>query len=234
MSLLIFFIISLVFFGSTYFATTSLIPSWVVFVISLCLFMFFSNKKMKEYALITNRFHSCYRFINNLIISLSVKHTLSGALESVITSMDEDFIKEYQELSHLNDFEKIEYLKKYYRFHIYNLFVDIINLYLEQGGNILTMASEVIDKSRLIEEYLKNTHTIGTRKMVEFAVLWIFSILILLVLRFVLADFYSLIASKLFFQVAVVALILFIAVSIHIFVSRFTKIKLGGWSYEKV
>jgi hypothetical protein len=169
-----------------------------------------------------------------MIISLSVKKTLSGALPSVLEQMDEDFLKEYSDLDHFLDNEKIEYLKKYYRFHIYDLFVDIVNLFIEQGGNILSMSSLIIEQSRNIEEFLTSSSKIGTRKIVEFAVLWIFSIAILLALRMVLSEYYILISSKLFFQISVMVLLLFIAFSIHLLVIRFTNVKIRGYSYEKV
>lgn len=234
MSIALFIGISIVIFFSSLISTMSLIPSLIVLIISLFIFIFFTNKLLNRYFLITKRFHSCYRFINNFIISLSVKNTVGAALLSIHDSMDEEYKKEISELEHLSDNEKLEYLKKFYRFHIYELFVDVVNLFVEQGGNILNMSKEIIERSRYIEEYLNASHTIGMRKIIEFSTLWIFSILILLVLRLVLGDFYSLIASKLFFQIIVAVLLIFIAFSIHLMVSKFTNIKIGGWSYEKV
>ena len=191
-------------------------------------------KSINRYNLITNRFHSCYRFINNFIISLSIKNTIAAALESIKETMDEDFKKELGEISHLNDFEKMEYLRKYYRFHVYDLFLNIVNLYNEQGGNILQMSSQLIDKIRTIEEYLNNSHQIGIRKIIEFVILWIFTLVILITLRFVLAEHYILMASQTFYQIGVAILLMFASFSIALMIIKFTNTKIGGWSYEKV
>ena len=96
------------------------------------------------------------------------------------------------------------------------------------------MSSLIIEQSRNIEEFLTSSSKIGTRKIVEFAVLWIFSIAILLALRMVLSDYYILISSKLFYQISLMVLLLFIAFSIHLLIIRFTNIKIRGYAYEKV
>jgi hypothetical protein len=234
MNLLIFFIVSSALMLCTYIATLSFLTSIIVFVLSFAIFALFSLKKIIYYSKIKKKYYSCYKFINNFIISLNIKKTISSAFTSVNSSMDEDYIKEYNDLEHMTDNEKLEYLNNFYPFHIYSLFVGVVNLYEEQGGNILSLASLVLDKSRIINEYIQSSYSKGIRKIVEFFTLWIFSIVILLVLRLVLKDFYSLLASKVFFQIMIACLMVFIAITIHIAIVRFTNIKVRGWNNENV
>ena len=234
MIVVVFLFVAILFAVVTYISTMSLIPSLIVGFLSFSLLCLFCLRNLNRYKLITSRFHSCYRFINNFIISLSVKNTIAAALESVVDTMDEEFKKEFNEISHLNDFEKIQYLRKFYRFHVYDLFLNIVNLHIEQGGNILHMSNQLVDKIRTIEEYLNNSQTIGIRKITEFIVLWAFTIMILLSLRFVLGTHYELMASQLFYQIGVGVFLLFVVFSISLMIKRFSETKIGGWSYDKV
>lgn len=234
MNILIFLIVSIIFFITTYISTLSMITSLIVFIFSLFVFCLISNKRINDYVRVKRRYHSCYRFINNFIISLNVKKTVSASFETLLNQMDDEYVAEYNDLDHLNDSEKLEYLKKFYPFDIYSLFVGVIALYEEQGGNILSLSSLVMDKSRNIEEYIQNSYSLGIRKVVEFITLWIFSIVILLVLRLVLKDFYQLIVNKPFFQIIIGVLLCFIILTIHLAIHRFTSIKVRGWTNEKI
>ena len=63
-----------------------------------------------------------------------------------------------------------------FTFDIYKLFLNIIALYEEQGGNILQMAALLTEKSRYQEQYLNNTVGVAKRKIIEFSTLWLFSL----------------------------------------------------------
>ena len=182
----------------------------------------------------SQRFHECYTFINNFIISLSIKNTVEGSFTSTLESMNPHFKKEVEGLEHLSGLEKLTYLSKYFTFDIYKLFLNIVSLYEEQGGNILSMSSLLTEQSRYQEQYLNKNSVLAKRKIIEFSTLWLFSISILIVLKFVLGQFYNTIFSQLIFQVLIGLMFVIVVISIHIFISRLTKVEIRGWNNHEI
>ena len=114
-----------------------------------------------------------------------------------------------------------------------SLFVDTISLWNEQGGDILKMSQYLINQARLKEEYLIQCETIHRQKTVEFVILWSISLAILAVLRFALSQFFERIRNVIFYQIAVVVIILFSMLSIYILLRRVSNIQLEGWKDEE-
>ncbi|HOZ02716.1 MAG TPA: hypothetical protein PKV57_02820, partial [Bacilli bacterium] len=67
--------------------------------------------------------------------------------------------------------------------------------------------------------------------VVEFSLLWAFSLLILSILRLVLADFYHSITQQAFYPYAVLCIFLILLFSIELLTKRMTKIDIRGWNY---
>lgn len=225
--------LSILFSFIIYFTTSSWIVALMVFIFSVIFLLIFTLPICKRFSLTSKRFHQCYNFINNFIVSLSVKNTIEGSINTTIETMNESFKKDMEGLEHLSGVDKLTYISKYFPFDIYKLFLNIISLYEEQGGNILQMSSLLTEKSRYQEQYLNKTVSIAKRKIIEFSTLWLFSLAIIVVLRFVLGQFYTSIFSQLLFQILVGLLFVFVVISIHILVMRITKVEIKGWSnYE--
>ena len=203
----------------SYMASNSFIVMGVVFLTSLLYMFFVFYRRRTKYTIKYERFISCYQFIDNFIISLSVRQSIAGALENITSSMDKRFLLELNGLEHLSEKEKLTYLKKFYPFHIYELFLNIISIFEEQGGNIFELSSMLMIEARQEEEILHKYHSMSSKKLMEFFTLWAFSLLILIVMRFALYDMYLQMSSSVLFQVMIGVLFLFILLSIE-FVSR--------------
>lgn len=221
-------IVSLLLGGLTYLSTMSYIYGIVVFLVSLLYFFFILGHHYSIYQKEISLYRSCFNFINNFIINLSIKETPLGAFNSTYEIMDDDFKKEVDQLNTLNELEKLEYLKEYYRFHIYELFIDIVRIYEDRGGNILLLSDNLLKEAREQESFLNQNQSLNTRKSVEFITLWGFSLLILGVLRFALKDFYISMSNSLVFQLMIVGLFLFLLGSVEIFMRKSFTINLKG------
>ena len=116
---------------------------------------------------------------------------------------------------------------------MYRLFVDTINLWNEEGGDILKMSQYLINQVRLKEQYLITCETIHRQKTIEFIVLWAISLAILTLLRFALSQFFERIRQTIFYQIAVGVIILFVLASIYILIMRISKLDLEGWKDEE-
>lgn len=232
--MIVFIILSLLFGFLTYFSTNSVVVSCIVLGFSLLYLLIFTRSRLKKYKVKTKRYHDCYKFINSFLVSLSIRNTCEAALEVTSENMDEEFKQEAEGLENVTGLEKLTYFTKYFRFHIYELFLNIVGLYEEQGGSILQMSSLIIEQSRSIEDHINKANNLGKRKLIEFSVLWIFSLVILVALRFVLGQFYESIISQLIFQISIGAVFIFIVISLDILIKKITKLEIRGWTNEEL
>ncbi len=217
-----------------YLSTDNFIVAGAVLLIYLAYFIIIFHRKVKSTSAIKKKYHQCYSFINNFIISLSVKNSLQGAYENATLHPDEDFELELRGIKHLDILEQLEYLKKYYTFHTYELFYDVIDLFVEQGGDILEMSRYLIKEARSNEEYINQCQEMNKRKIVELISLWAFTLAILVFVRYGLSQFFEPIKNQLFYPIMVGAFFLFVLVGIHIMVTYFTGLEIKGYrKYEK-
>ena len=226
-------IVSLALAGVTFIATSNLISMALIFVIYNAFFLLIARKQINKSQQKVHRYHQFYQFINTFIISLNVKGSLSSALESAYETSDEATKEIIDSIKELNEEEKISYLSKYFKFDLYNLFVDVIKIWNEEGGDILMMSRYLLDQARYKEEYIINCQSLNKSKTIEFVVLWSIALIILAALRFTLSQFFSIITSTLFYQIAVVVLLLFTLFSIFLLINRITSINLEGYEHEE-
>ncbi|MCR4911409.1 MAG: hypothetical protein K5925_02675 [Bacilli bacterium] len=189
-----------------------------------------------KFSKVTKRFHECYHFISNFVISLSIKKVIALSLENTTLSMNSEFVDMMSSLENMNDMEKLRYLNTdYFPFHIYRLFLQVIDLYLEEGGDILESTKYLLEQCRYGEEYVTSSINLANRKYVNFGTLWAISLSILVLLRFTLTDFYSYIKNQLIFIVSLGVISLFLMVSIFLLIREATKIKIKGYDeHEKI
>ncbi len=232
-SILVGIIVSLVLTGISFITTQNIFLAIFIFLMSNVFFVLIVNRKIKKNQLKIHRYHQCFHFINSFIISLNVKGSMSAAIQSGYETTDEDTKALIDSIKELNEEEKIMYLSKYFKFDLYRLFVDTVNLWNEEGGDILKMSQYLINQVRLKEQYLITCETIHRQKTIEFVVLWTISLSILAALRFALSQFFERIRQTIFYQVAVTVIILFVLVSIYILVTRISKLDLEGWKDEE-
>ena len=226
------FILSVLFAVSCYLGTDSLITSLPLFVITLVYFIFIVSKRFTKFDKRISRFHECYFFMSNFIVSLSVKNSLNAALTNVKDIMSDDYLEEMGTIEEMNEGEKLQYLKKYFPFHVYQIFVDVITLWLDQGGDILKMTSSLMEQTRQIEEYIIFSESVNKSRLIEFIVLWLLSIVIIVILRFSLDSFFGSITKQIVYQVGIMSFFLLILVSTEFMTRRMTNVVIKGAENE--
>ena len=226
-------VVSIVFAGITFIASQNIFSAISILTISNLFFVLIARRQINKSQQKIHRFHDCYQFINTFIISLTVKGSISSALESAYNVSDSGTKEIIDSIKELNDEEKLSYLCKYFKFDIYHLFVDLIKLWSEEGGDILKMSHYLVEQARLKEEYLITCQSINKSKTVEFVTLWAIALLILTALRFALSQFFDRIAKTLFYQIAVVVIMLFALFSIYVLLMRTTNLLLEGWKDDE-
>ena len=215
-------------------ASNNFIVGIVILVLSILYFIFLARPIYSRYQTKINRFHQCYHFINTFIVSLSIRGSIVSALDSSLEIMPSEFHKDIENIETFTVEEKFEYINKYFRFHVFSLFLDLIHIYEEQGGNILEMSSHLLDEIRLIEEYIVTSQSISKKKNGEFIILWLLTLGIMVFMRFALSEFFITISSQIFYPIGIFAILFFCLVTIHMAVIKMTNLKIKGWNdHEK-
>lgn len=217
----------------SFFATSNVFIGGGVLIVGIMFYFLVSYKMLQKYIIKLNRIHECYLFINNFLITLSIKDSLNAALESTTSSISEEFCEYVLSVGDLNPQEKLLYLSKYFTFHIYRIFADIVLLWQEEGGKILDMSSHITNEMREIEEYVTYCKSISKRKSLEIGTLWLFSLAIVVVLRLSLSDIFEGLLKNPIYLISVPALMLVFLFSMYLLLVRVTKLEIRGSDYVK-
>lgn len=221
---LFFFFITLVVAAIAYVSSLNFyIP---IFVVISYMFYYFllGRKHLVKKQQLTNRIHACYHFINAFIISMSVKESLEDAYQSGIRFEDKELNELTPELEKLKVSDRILYLREFFNLAVFKMFINVLNLYQDQGGNILNMSDELISESTRIEKSVTESLAESNRYLGQFLLLWIMSSSVLLFIRFSINSFYlTMVQSPIFVGFLLVFFIL-ILLSIHLFIVRYSSI----------
>lgn len=216
-----------------YLVTFKLIISGILLVGFVLYYFFYLRKKFVEFYSKIERVHTCYYFINSFLITLSVKNSLEEAYESGIRLNNKNLNDQINELGQLNIYDRVKYLRGYFNLSIYKMFLNILDLYQDQGGNILNMSDNVIRECTRTEKTLSETRSIGTKHLVEFVILWLLSIGILVFMRFAISDFYTTMVEDPIFVPLIFVFFLICFGSIHFFFKTYTNLTIkedsGSW-----
>lgn len=226
----VFLIISLILGVVTFLSLNNIFIGVAVILISIACSVLLFIPKLKKFYEATDRYLDTYHFINNFIITLSIKNSISGALENTTLSMGESFLTFYSKLEDLTEDEKINYLESYFPFYSYKLFLQIIHLWENEGGDVLAMSNYLLSEIRYEQEYVSSIKILAKRKYVESFSLWLICISLVVLLRFTLNDFYQRIINQPVFIISIVCIMLFVLFSIFLLIEKATKINLKGYN----
>ena len=217
-------IISLIIGICGYFGSNSLIFALAVVVIYFLVYMVVLRKRVFTYLKNVRKVHSCYNFINSFILTMSAKKSLEDAYYNATKLNDKEFRDVVANIEESEITEQIHYLKKYFKLALYRIFLNVFNVYQEQGGEILKISESLTKESVRVERSLRESKRIGERKLIEFSLMWVITFGILIFMRFGLSTFYGDMMKVPLFYVFLVAFFLFSLGSSVIFTFRFTNL----------
>ena len=222
-------VVSGLFYVVTYLATNDFMVATIPACLALVYFLLIASPQVASYQKKTKFFKLTNQFVNNFIVSLSIQPVIDNAFSSAIASLNYDFKDKLHGTEELTSLEKLKHLGNYFTFHAYQAFVQVVDLWQEQGGDILKMSNFLTNQFREIEEYILTCKQIAEKKIIEFSMLWVFALSILVVIRFALSQFYSLIVTNKVYLVGVLAIFAFALFSCQILISKVCSIDLKGW-----
>lgn len=225
-------VISFILAFVSFFATSNIFVGAGVLIVCITFYFLFIYKKLINHLSVLKKVHECYLFSNNFLVTLSIKQTLNASFEAVRTSVSDEFFEYLQSIDELNPQEKLLYLNKYFPFHSFQIFVEVILLWIEEGGDILQMSSHVINAIREMQEYASYCQSIDKRKGFEIATLWFFSLIIVVVLKFSLTGSYAEMLKQPIFIASVIGLVLLVLFSVYLFILKVTTLDIRRYENE--
>ena len=209
-----------------YFSTNNIIYGVVLILLFIANYFVLLRKKLLHYSDLIERVHNSYHFINAFVITLSVKCSLDDAYENAIRINNSRLNAETKELNDMPTIERVKYLKDYFKLSIYKMFLNVIDLYLDQGGNILPIADNLMRECTRTEKTLNDTLSIGYKHLIEFLILWIMAFGILIFMRFSISEFYKMMLKNVFIVPMIFIFYVLCIFSINIFVNSFTDLSI--------
>lgn len=223
---LIYIVVALIISSTSYLATNNLYIPIGIFVIYLLYYFIIIRKKIKTFFFRSERIHTGYHFINSFIITLSVKDSLEEAYLNGIRTAPEGMLEEINEIENMNIIEKVTFLRSYFNLAIYKMFINIVSLYQEQGGNILAISDSLLRECTRVEKTLAESKSIGNRHLVEFVTLWLLSFFILVFLRFAISQFYFQMINTPLVVGLIAGFYLIFLISLHLFLLKYLSLSI--------
>lgn len=203
-----------------FFVTQNIITSLIVLFTGLLLLIIFTKKILTIFSIKQDKTRECITFINNFIITLSMNESILSTFEIVKESLSKRLTNQVKLVSHMSSEEQIVYLKKYFNLSIYDVFLNLLDQYIYNGGDILKISQILLFDARQIEEMLDNHISISIKKIFEFITLWGMTFIILIVIKISLSDYFSKIIESTMFTYGIVIFFLLFFTNLIIFINH--------------
>lgn len=194
--LLYFFLLSIYFAAVATIISKKVYFGLVVFGVFFLISFLFICPLAKEAEKANRKKHEAFHFTNRFIISLTITSSFDQAYEDASLEAKSELKDVLKSVSHLSVIEKVEYLALYFDDDLYGVFVSVVKVFQEQGGNLLDIASPLLDEAAKNEEKRNSIETHKKQSIIQFSSMWFLSSLILCFLRYGLSSFYEILSDS--------------------------------------
>lgn len=179
--------------------------------------LFFVLPCFRLYRTENEKRHECYLFIHGYLVTLSVCMSLDKAFLAASEPMGKRFHELDETLATMEPKEKTAYLINYFPQNVYSMFLSVLELYLDRGGDVLKLSNELTQEAARIEESGAQYQKIAARKGASFFFLWAMAIAIMTFLRLGLSSFFESLKENWTYLGALVCFYLFFVISICVY-----------------
>ncbi len=166
--------------------------------------------------------HECYLFLHRYLITLSVTNSLEKAYDAATEGFGEDFKTLNGGMEAMSAREKTEYLAGYFHSDTYKMFLSLLLLYMDRGGDVLKLSGELMQEASHEEETAQSYEKEAKRKLVSYLFLWLVSIAILTFMRFGLSSFFQTLSSSWIYLGSILVFFAFFLASLYLFFRQYT------------
>ena len=173
------------------------------------------NEKLDTYEEFTH-------FANCLIMQLSVTPNLNESFNEVAKIHKRDYSDILLDDS-LTVSEKLESLENNFPIPLYHILKHILLLYVEQGGNILDMSQELLNKADLELSNMQEIYSLNKQKWMESVIMWGFAMIGFFYLRSSLISYYITLIQRRSFMLCVEIFLLVFLVTLKIVSQKYIR-----------
>jgi hypothetical protein len=219
--ILIFFALAVLSGGISYLASGSLLTSLVISVLMFLYGVIFLKKKIELSFKKYFKADQCFYFINSFLISLSMQNSMLDAYQSALINVKEPLKTEILKIEHLTVEEKLQFLNEYFAFDLYQMFLNILDVYVNQGGDILLMSELLLKETSRLQQHLLTHSSYLLTKSIELIILWVITFGIIIFMRFGLSYFYALLLNSEITILMVISIFAIFSFALFLTIRRF-------------
>ena len=184
----------------------------------------------------------CFRFMNSFITTCSVTSSLIKSFEVACEGATGD-MKEALSGTDGNKVEdRLSFLSPYFQSPLYEVFLSVVFIYQNRGGDILALSSALLEEAAKVEADGDKRLKGGASRMLKHGLLWVMSLGIVAFLRFALSSFYGQLLVSSTYLLSLGFYFVFLLFSLVFYCFRYTEeigktslfsTKKGGWNEKK-
>ena len=224
-TLLLFLVLSLYFGAISFVTTDNIFIALAIFIIFFLVLAFMVNPLTKRFSTKKRKGHELFHFINHFIISLAVTLSIDQAFNDSVIDIKGEFKEVVDSIDMMTTSDKLTYLKQYFESDLYQVFLSIVTLFQEEGGDLLEMSSTLLTEATKNEEKQNAMEGLEKKSIIQFSSMWFLSTLILAFLRFGLANFYDTLTTNIPYLLTASAYFLIAIASFYVYARVFTREK---------
>lgn len=229
MMLIISLMIAAYFFVIAFISTNEIMIGLGAFAVVLIDLSLWMMPKLKRSLSNRKRAKEAFFFIHQMIIGISVHQNVQKAFLAIIEQRKADFMPMLEQVEPMDGVETLQYLSQFFPLKIYDMFLHLISIYIEQGTDILKSSELLREQLAVQETQLDKQKSIQEKTLIENVVLWIFSTLIVVACRYGIADFYLRMIENPMIVMGFGLYLLFVLYAVHRLVDMYVSVEIVGW-----
>jgi hypothetical protein len=150
-----------------------------------------------------------YYWMQTLLTTLSIKKTITETFVNVVQQYQlkkEHWIEPYMSNDSLH---ALRNLKQRFTHPLYGLFLNTLEFYEVQGGDVLILFDSILQQTRLVEARRTEIQSLTKKYFFQWVFLWVLNLFILLMAKFVLMDLFDVMKTNLIFIAMITMVVLY-------------------------
>jgi hypothetical protein len=150
-----------------------------------------------------------YYWMQTLLTTLSIKKTITETFVNVVQQYQlkkEHWLSPYMSNDSLH---ALRNLKQRFTHPLYGLFLNTLEFYEQQGGDVLILFDSILQQTRLVEARRTEIQSLTKKYFFQWVFLWVLNLFILLMAKFVLMDLFDVMKTNFIFIAMITMVVLY-------------------------
>lgn len=205
-----------------YVASSSLLLTVLVFVCYFGVASLFCLPRFLRLGKKRRARKDCYRFMNSFIMTCSVTSSLLKSYEVASEGAMGEMKEALSGIEGNNVEDKLAFLSSYFQSNLYEVFLSVVAVYQNRGGDILCLSSALLEEATKGECDADKRLKGGLSRLFKHGLLWAMSLGIVAFLRFALSSFYGQLLASSTYLLSLLFYFVFLLFSLAFYCFRYT------------